>query len=51
VRNGAVVHTAAVEQDADLVVIGRGVLKEALGRLRSNGYSIIRDSPCPVISI
>jgi nucleotide-binding universal stress UspA family protein len=46
-----VVHTAAVEQDADLVVIGRGVLKEALGRLRSNGYSIIRDSPCPVISI
>jgi nucleotide-binding universal stress UspA family protein len=46
-----VVHTAALEQDADLVVIGRGVLKEALGRLRSNAYSIIRDSPCPVISI
>lgn len=46
-----VVHTAALEQDADLVVIGRGVLKEALGRLRSNAYSIIRDSPCPVISV
>lgn len=46
-----VIHSAALEQDADLVVIGRGVLKNALGRLRSNAYSIIRDSPCPVISI
>ena len=27
-----VVHTTATELDADLVVIGRGVLKEAAGR-------------------
>ena len=46
-----VIHRVAVDQEADLVVIGRGVLKKALGRLRSNAYSIIRESPCPVISI
>ena len=46
-----VIHSAALEQQADLVVIGRGVLKNALGRLRSNAYSIIRDSPCPVIRV
>jgi nucleotide-binding universal stress UspA family protein len=46
-----VVRASAKELDADLVIIGRGVMKKALGRLRSNAYSIIRDSPCPVISI
>ena len=40
-----VIHRLAVDQEADLVVIGRGVLKKALGRLRSNAYSIIRESP------
>jgi hypothetical protein len=32
-------------------VIGRGKLHETLGRLRTNSYAIIRQSPCPVISI
>jgi nucleotide-binding universal stress UspA family protein len=46
-----VVRDAAKEYDADLVVIGRGKLHEAFGRLRSNAYAIIRDSPCAVLSI
>jgi nucleotide-binding universal stress UspA family protein len=45
-----VVRTAAREFEADLVIIGRGKMHETLGRLRSNAYAIIRDSPCPVIS-
>jgi nucleotide-binding universal stress UspA family protein len=35
---------------ADLLVIGRGHLK-AGGRLRSTSYSILRESPCPVVSV
>jgi nucleotide-binding universal stress UspA family protein len=54
VEGGAVsrvVLEAAAESDADLVVTGRGKLHKTFGRLRSNGYAIIRDSPCPVLSI
>jgi len=47
---GHVVRTAVREFEADLVVIGRGRMHEALGRLRSNAYAIIRDSMCPVLS-
>jgi nucleotide-binding universal stress UspA family protein len=36
---------------ADLIVIGRGVMNETLGRLRTHAYGIIRRSPCPVISV
>lgn len=36
---------------ADLVVIGRSTDDGMLGRLRTNAYSIIRQSPCPVISV
>jgi nucleotide-binding universal stress UspA family protein len=46
-----VVHRAAVGHDADLIIIGRGTLQKPLGRLRSAAYSIIREAPCPVISI
>jgi nucleotide-binding universal stress UspA family protein len=46
-----VVRDAALGHSADLVVIGRGRSTRTLGRLRSNVYSIIRDSPCPVISV
>jgi len=45
------VHDAAVELKANLVVIGRSVRQGVLGRLRANAYSIIRQSPCPVISV
>jgi nucleotide-binding universal stress UspA family protein len=54
VEGGAVsrvVREAAEKFAADLVVIGRGKLHKTFGRLRSNGYAIIRDSPCPVLSI
>lgn len=36
---------------SDLVVIGRGISQESLGRLRTQSYGIIRHSPCPVISV
>ena len=42
---------AATQLDADLVVIGRGASNGILGRLRTNAYSIIRQSPCPVVSV
>jgi nucleotide-binding universal stress UspA family protein len=45
------VHQAAIGHGADLVVIGRGLMQKKLGRLRSSAYSIIREAPCPVISI
>lgn len=45
------VHEEAVRHGADLVIIGRGVLHETLGRLRTHSYGIIRQSPCPVLSV
>lgn len=36
---------------ADLVIVGRGHAQEALGRLWSDLYDVIRESPCPVLSI
>jgi nucleotide-binding universal stress UspA family protein len=45
------VRGAAEQHRADLVIIGRGVMREAFGRMRTNIYSIIRESPCPVISV
>ena len=46
-----VIRAAALHHEADLVVIGRGRLHETFGRLRTNAYNIIRDSPCPVLSV
>ena len=46
-----VVREAAQHHAADMVLIGRGHASQTLGRLRSNTYSIIRQSPCPVISV
>jgi nucleotide-binding universal stress UspA family protein len=36
---------------ADLLVIGRGSHEDRAGRLRTNAYAIIRQSPCPVVSV
>jgi nucleotide-binding universal stress UspA family protein len=36
---------------ADLLVIGRSGRDGIAGRLPSNAYAIIRDSPCPVLSV
>jgi nucleotide-binding universal stress UspA family protein len=41
----------AGREKADLLVIGRSVAEGMLGRLRTNAYSIIRQSPCPVVSV
>lgn len=41
----------AARKKADLLLIGRSVKNGVLGRLRANAYSIIRQSPCPVISV
>jgi nucleotide-binding universal stress UspA family protein len=36
---------------ADLLIIGRGAIHEKLGRLRTHAYGMIRESPCPVLSV
>jgi hypothetical protein len=46
-----VVRAAAIERQADLVIIGHGKLHQPFGRLRTHSYSIVRDSPCPVLSL
>jgi nucleotide-binding universal stress UspA family protein len=47
----ASVSEIAKQNETDLVVTGRGHLSSTLGRLRSHVYSIIRKSPCPVLSV
>ncbi len=46
-----VVCELAKEQEAGLLVIGRGSAAGVFGRLRANAYSIIRQSACPVVSV
>jgi nucleotide-binding universal stress UspA family protein len=46
-----VIAEAARHHQGDLVVIGRVRLHEFAGQLRTDVYSIIRDSPCPVLSL
>jgi nucleotide-binding universal stress UspA family protein len=46
-----VVRAAATRRNADLVVIGRSPREGVSGRLRTNAYLIVRDSPCPVVSV
>lgn len=47
----AVVADAARRYKADVVLIGRGSMSKFAGRLRTHEYSIIREAPCPVLSI
>lgn len=47
----SVVTRAAKAHGADLLVLGRGRAPEIFGSLRSHVFSIIRDSPCPVLTI
>jgi nucleotide-binding universal stress UspA family protein len=46
-----VVCTAAERTHADVLVIGRGSAAGVFGRLRTNAYALIRQSPCPVVSV
>lgn len=45
------VSSFAHSAGADVVIIGRGAPDGTAGRLRTNAYAIIRQSPCPVISV
>lgn len=47
----AYVRDMAKESQADILVIGRSPRDGVWGRLRTNAYGIIRESPCPVISV
>ena len=54
IRSGDIAHSVrreALEWGADAIVIGRGVITETLGRLRTESYHIIRESPCSVVSV
>jgi nucleotide-binding universal stress UspA family protein len=46
-----VVRDAAGKFHADLIVIGRGVVNRFAGDLRTEAYGIMREAPCPVLSI
>jgi len=45
------VREEAERHNSDLIVIGRGLLHQAMGRLRTHAYGIIRQAPCPVLSV
>jgi nucleotide-binding universal stress UspA family protein len=48
---GSALRQAALDYDADLIVIGRGAIHATFGRLKNSASAIIRAAPCPVISI
>jgi nucleotide-binding universal stress UspA family protein len=41
----------ARSEKVDLLVIGRSADHGLLGRLRTHAYALIRESPCPVVSV
>jgi nucleotide-binding universal stress UspA family protein len=45
------IREAAVARQSDLLVVGRGNYQGAISRVWSHLYSIIRESPCPVLSV
>ena len=54
VRSGepaSAICAAAESMGAGVLVIGRGSAAGVFGRLRTNAYAIIRQSPCPVVSV
>ncbi|MBI2689251.1 MAG: universal stress protein [Acidobacteria bacterium] len=46
-----VVRQVADDVGADLVILGRHMDKSLLGRLRTHSYAIVREAPCPVLSM
>jgi nucleotide-binding universal stress UspA family protein len=42
---------AAREEGTDLVIVGRGHVQENLAQVWSHLYTIIRESPCPVLTV
>jgi nucleotide-binding universal stress UspA family protein len=54
VLRGAISSTIrqeALRRKADLIVTGRGRAQDAFSRLWSHLYPLVRESPCPVLSI
>jgi nucleotide-binding universal stress UspA family protein len=47
----SVVRRAALSKRTDLVVVGRGGAHGLLGHLHDDSYAIIREAPCPVLSV
>ena len=45
------VRQEAVRRNADLLIAGRGRAQATFSRIWSSVYQIVRDSPCPVLSI
>ena len=45
------IRKAAVEEAADLLVVGRGHARGNVSRIWSHLYRLIRESPCPVLSV
>jgi len=46
-----VIRQVAEEVNANLVILGRHLDKSFFGRLRTHSYAIVRESPCPVLSL
>jgi nucleotide-binding universal stress UspA family protein len=46
-----IICSAAARVGAGTMIIGRGSAAGNFGRLRTNSYAIIRQSPCPVVSV
>ncbi len=46
-----VIPAFAKDEKVDVLVIGRSADHGLLGRLRTHAYSLIRTSPCPVVSV
>jgi len=46
-----VIRQVAEEVNANLVILGRHLDQSFLGRLRTHSYAIVRESPCPVLSL
>ena len=44
-------RSVALRKRSDLIVIGRGAIQEGISRFRANAYEIVREAPCPVISV
>ena len=44
-------RSVALSRRSDLIVIGRGAIQEGFARLRANSYGIVREAPCPVLSV
>lgn len=54
IREGDIAHEVSDfvhSAGAGLLIIGRGAHENGAGRLRTNAYAIIRQSPCPVLSV